>query len=98
LECDLEVSFNFTGNHMSTNRRYLLPKFNRLLNSLRAKRFGPGKDMNRFEPVGFPLAIITVDDVELRSPGDLATKVTKVDRFSFGEEHREILASHSHLR
>ena len=44
--------------------------------------------MDGFEPVGFTLAVVTVDDVESRSPKDFAAQISKIIYFERLEDHR----------
>ena len=53
--------------------------------------------MNRFQPVGFTLAVIAVDDIESRSPKDFSAQVAKIVNFEEVEDHQEILAYDSRL-
>ena len=53
--------------------------------------------MNRFQPVGFTLAVIAIDDVESRSPKDFSAQVAKIINFEGVEDHQEILAHESRL-
>ena len=48
--------------------------------------------MDGFEPVGFTLAVITVDDVQPRSPKNLAAQISKIVYFERLDDHHEILA------
>ena len=51
-----------------------------------------GQKMDRFKPISFPLAIVTVDDIGPFSPVNLARQVSKVVRPYRFKKHGEILA------
>jgi len=45
-----------------------------------------------FEPVGFALAVVTVDYVQAWSPKDFAAKISKIIYFESVKDHPKILA------
>ena len=47
--------------------------------------------MDRFQPVGFTLAVISIDNIESGSPKDFSAEVAKIINFEGLEDHREIL-------
>ena len=47
--------------------------------------------MDGFEPVGLTLAVVTVDDIQARSPKDFATKISKIIDCEGLDYHRQIL-------
>ena len=54
--------------------------------------------MDSFEPVGFALAVVTVNDVEAWSPEDFASEISKVIYFDKIQDHQEILAYEDRIR
>jgi len=92
LKTDLQGSFDaLPGGNGAANDGQLLTKPNRFLHSLRAKRLGPGQNIDRFQPVGLTLSVVAVDDIETRAPGDRSTQISKIDRLYSREQHEPIL-------
>jgi hypothetical protein len=60
----LQVSFKIlTCGNATCDCRRVLSKFDGFLQTLSAKGFRSGKEMDCFEPVGFTLAVVAVEDV-----------------------------------
>jgi hypothetical protein len=66
-------------------------KLDCFLEPLCAKGLGAGQQMNCFHPIRLTLPIITVDDIEARSPLNLSTEVPEISRFNCSEQHSGIL-------
>src|ERR687895_1386000 len=93
MKRNLKVSFDVgAARYLPSDDRDLLAKLYRFLESLSAKGFRAGQEIDRFQPVRLPLAVISINDIELRPPNYLPTQVPEVSRFNFSEQHSWILA------
>jgi hypothetical protein len=52
-----------------------------------AKRLGGREKVDGFEPVGFALSVIAVDDVEASAPVNFAAQISEIMYFKRFEQH-----------